>query len=275
MTPTRMTTLLLAGLLGLASCAQVGGGTAELAAEIIADVATEVAADVVVDTAPDLPEAISDAQPEIPDALPDLPEEVDAVDAGPMCTVDPPAHVPSAVAVQFEIVNTGAKARWVAQGGTWCDAWAVTGAPRATGYHCGCACPEPAVAATDGWVLLQPGESYIIGWDARRMEAFTRLHTCADGETICLDTGALLPLAPGTYTVRIGATDTLPAHCVADPGEPEIFCAPPADAGAATPPSPQALCPELDTVAEATFDLPASGELTVTLDVGTVVARTP
>jgi hypothetical protein len=142
---------------------------------------------------------------------------VDSGDAG--C---PAQNQPSRQEVTIHLTNTGTRTLWMVSLGQRCDPYSVQqesgrNVALSLGWSCPCSCPGPAMTTyADQYYRLDPGQSFLYGWDAREMLSCFVQHDgeCTGGAPGFDLTGARQPVTGGVmYRLTIGYELDLPANC--------------------------------------------------------------
>ncbi len=218
---------------------------------------------------PDLPWDVEDDR--------DVDEDDWDGDDGGSCESDPlPPSEASAQRVTFVVTNSSDETRYVATSGMDCDAFAITGIEggasgrlaRSVGFTCPCECPAPQEPHVERYVLVGPGESTELIWDARSMRVVSRAVDCGEMgwpgmECQSEPAGVWSPVAAGRYRVSLVSEVDVPENCWEDDtglwcdisyGEPDLSFS-----------STQDFCgnEESESVVTAEFELPSTGDLEV------------
>lgn len=191
----------------------------------------------------------------------------DGQQQGITCTENPPVGRTSTQTVTFTLQNPSTEPIWVPTSGFFCDTWAIQGMKRNLGWECGCECPNPGPPHIERLEQLDPGETYTITWDARRLVPYTAPFDCFSigwEGYICVQEGAQQPVEAGDYTFVVGALTALPTDC-GDNGDGTASCGSQGGGFDELPPSVQRLCDDMSTASK-TFALPASGDVDVDVD---------
>jgi hypothetical protein len=185
--------------------------------------------------------------------------------------VDHPTPVDSKQKVTFRVTSSSGAPKYLVVGGLLCDpfqiersvgsSWEVLPL-RAGETHPGSPCCTGALSCdhfsgVSSLVLLNPGDTFDMAWDARALVLSEDTYFCKGyGQSYWWS--APQPVPPGLYRVTIGLEPSLPPNCqMSDPIQ--AHCPP---GLYATPPPVQNRCSTpLTAVAELT--LPAIGDLTV------------
>ena len=179
---------------------------------------------------------------------------------------EPPIHN-----VVFEVINDTDVDQYLAIEGYFCDAFSV-GVPHSVGLPCPCAC-DAVRPQTNRYVRLAPSESYELTWDGREVRTYVAFYEDCSGwgiEPRCGEgiVGNLFPSASGTYELEILVTESLPDEefdCLEI--EDTVFCDLVRYSVSPNffPSSDQAICPDSTILSGWSFELPESGDLTVSV----------
>jgi hypothetical protein len=187
---------------------------------------------------------------------------------------NPGPDTPSRQTVQIVVTNRAAADRYLVTEGTFCDPFSVSFSQQSPmhltlGFQCLCECPNPGPARPATLHRLAPGDSFTLSWDARSLVTCTETVDCSTEGLPGLGTasqvvGASQPVGAGPYSVSVAAVTAVPQGCS---GDGTTFTCPMSYSGGPggpfnNPPAIQVECPA-DVTASASFELPASGDVSV------------
>ena len=198
----------------------------------------------------------------------------DTRDAGPDCVLTLQPDIPSRQSVRFQFVSSSSG--YLITTGVQCGAFLIDrldadGGPRAvqigTYQVILCEGPAPSAPGVGAAVALNQAAVSVLSWDARELQPYQVCVDCAargwpgmPSYAVTLTSSA--PVGPGRYRATFAVLDTLPSWCRGDSGEYTCGWYYPGAYGTYVP---WGLCPGFSRTLSVEFELPASGDLDVTV----------
>lgn len=225
-----------------------GGASAGSTTDVIADHADAGTEDADTDVAD------SDAT----DAL-----DGDSVDAPDTFWVPKPDE-PAVASVTFELHNSSDQPVYIGLSGTYCEAWGFVGLEMEEWFNCIGPCGVPPYGVLDGAVKVKAGDTYELVWDGRSLGHSDEPVEVGDGHGIfSMPYWKVVPA--GGHELFVSVFTNMPDECM-EVNE-ELMCSGGWDQDPSGIPWSRArICESVENVAAVTFELPATGSITVPVD---------
>lgn len=141
-----------------------------------------------------------------------------------------PVELPSRQKVTFRVTNGASAVRYVGASsegvmGSYCSPYAITQGTTnltlAIPYQCGCECPVPPAPGLTELLVVSPGQTKDVVWDARALETYSVERPCAptwgpSAPPASVIYGVWQPALPGNYQVTLIVKSSVPTTCKAN-----------------------------------------------------------
>jgi hypothetical protein len=218
--------------------------------------------------------AISPDAGQFPDTIAPDSRASDTADTGLECSANPARRpdIPSRQTVRFHFVSSSSD--YLVTSGIECGAFVIDRLDGDGGVQalllgmraqCICECPVPPTPSVGSATALNQSAASVLSWNARELQPYQVCVECsarppgAPSETHTFTSAA--PVGPGPYRATFAVMNTLPATCSGQSAD--MRCG--SQYGGYPSASNSWLCPDASRTLSVEFDLPASGDLDVTV----------